>query len=227
MTGLSPWQRGPQPSSTCTRTTTPGWVATVRGHQLRAVRLDGWQQGWVLPSADASEEVTLRFVPDSSFRAGLVVGAAIALALVACVVLTLRRPRKREGVRSTVSRQHVSTPSEQQHLVSCQEQACTVHAASRPLDGGDHLLRLRRGGPRGGRRPGLCRSRAPRAAPRCAGLGRGGAEVLAGVAIAVHPGYRIGVLAGSGSYTAQALGALALAALAVSLLPSFDTTAEA
>ena len=44
--------------------------------------------------------------------------------------------------------------------------------------------------------------------------------------IAVHPGFQIGVLAGSGSYTAQALGALALAALAVSLLPSSDQTAQ-
>ena len=206
----------------------PGWVATVGGHQLRAVRLDGWQQGWVLPAADASEEVTLGFVPDSSFRAGLVAGAVIALALLAWVVLSLRRSKRRDGVRSAVSQPDGSTPSEQTHL------------APAPGDGVHPMLRL-------GLWTGaitllvfVVAGPAAVVVPVCVGLGvlarrrrdvlawvAGCAEVLAGVAIAVHPGYRIGVLAGSGSYTAQALGTLALAALAVSLLPAFDATAEA
>ena len=46
-----------------------------------------------------------------------------------------------------------------------------------------------------------------------------GAEVLAGVAIALDSGFRLGVWAGSGGYLAQALGAVALAAVALSLLP--------
>jgi len=206
----------------------PGWVATVGGHQLPAVRLDGWQQGWVLPAADASEEVTLRFYPDSSFRAGLVAGAVIALALLAWVVLTLRRPNRRDGVRSAVSRTDRSTPSERTHLATAPRGG--VHPMLRLglWTGAITLLVFVVAGP------------AAVVVPVCVGLGllarrrrdvlawvAGCAEVLAGVAIAVHPGYRIGVLAGSGSYTAQVLGALALAALAVSLLPAFDATADA
>jgi hypothetical protein len=45
------------------------------------------------------------------------------------------------------------------------------------------------------------------------------AEVLAGVVIAIDPHYRAGPWVGSGSYTAQALGGLAVAAVALSLLP--------
>ncbi len=206
----------------------PGWVATVGGHELRAVRLDGWQQGWVLPAADASEGVTLRFVPDGSFRAGLIAGAVIALALVAWAALTTRRSKNQGGLRSAMSRTDASTMSERTHFVTASGGRARRGLHNALWTVAITLIVFVVAGP------------AALFVPVCIGLGllarrhravlawvAGGAEVLAGIVIAVHPGYRMGVLIGSGSYTAQTLGALALAALAVSLLPCFDAPAEA
>ncbi len=205
----------------------PGWVATVGKHQLRGVRLDGWQQGWVLPAADASEQVTLKFVPDSSFRAGLVAGAAIALALLAWVVLTIRRRKNGDGVRSAESRLDKSTSSQGMQFLAASGAQSRRSLHNVLWTGAIMVVVFVLAGP------------AAVVVPACVVLGllarrrrgalawlAGGAVVLAGVAIAVHPGYRIGVLVGSGSYTAQALGVLALAALAVSLIPAFDKTSE-
>jgi arabinofuranan 3-O-arabinosyltransferase len=66
--------------------TNPGWVATLDGHRLQSVQVDGWQQGWVVP-AGAAGTVSLEFQPDRSFRAGLLVGgAALALLLLFLVL---------------------------------------------------------------------------------------------------------------------------------------------
>ncbi|GGR65072.1 coagulation factor 5/8 type [Nocardioides luteus] len=61
----------------------PGATATLDGETLRAQRVDGWQQGWIVP-AGASGEVRFGFAPDGAYRAGLIaggIGAAIVLAL--------------------------------------------------------------------------------------------------------------------------------------------------
>jgi arabinofuranan 3-O-arabinosyltransferase len=66
--------------------TNPGWVATLDGHRLQSVQVDGWQQGWVVP-AGAAGTVSLEFQPDRTFRAGLLVGgAALALLLLFLVL---------------------------------------------------------------------------------------------------------------------------------------------
>ncbi|HET6531894.1 MAG TPA: alpha-(1-_3)-arabinofuranosyltransferase, partial [Actinoplanes sp.] len=52
-----------------------GWTATLDGADLRAVRVDGWQQAFVVP-AGTGGEVTLRFTPDRPYRTGLAAGAA-------------------------------------------------------------------------------------------------------------------------------------------------------
>jgi arabinofuranan 3-O-arabinosyltransferase len=67
----------------------PGWTAQLAGRPLASVRIDGWQQGWVVP-AGASGAVTLTFGPATPYRAGLLLGAALALLL---LVLALARPR--------------------------------------------------------------------------------------------------------------------------------------
>jgi arabinofuranan 3-O-arabinosyltransferase len=64
-----------------------GWAATLDGRPLESLRLDGWQQGYLLP-AGAGGTVVLRFAPDTAFRWVLVLGAAAALAL--CVVAVRR-----------------------------------------------------------------------------------------------------------------------------------------
>ena len=182
----------------------------------------------MLPAADTAEEVTLRFVPDGSFRAGLVIGAAIALALLAWVLVTARRRSGDRGSeRAVESRFEGSTQGERTPLGSGPASPRRRSLEIGFLTGAMTVLVFAVAGV------------AAIAVPVCLGLWlisrrhraalawvAGCAEVLAGVAIAVHPGFQMGVLTGSGSYTAQALGALALAALAVSLLPAPDETAR-
>jgi arabinofuranan 3-O-arabinosyltransferase len=63
-----------------------GWEARLAGQRLRAVRLDGWQQGFLLP-ARAGGAIDLRFKPDRGYRASLVAGAALALVLLALTLV--------------------------------------------------------------------------------------------------------------------------------------------
>jgi arabinofuranan 3-O-arabinosyltransferase len=60
----------------------PGWRAAIDGRQLRAVRLDGWKQAWLLPAGTAGV-VTLTYPPDAVYRGAILAGlSALALALV-------------------------------------------------------------------------------------------------------------------------------------------------
>jgi arabinofuranan 3-O-arabinosyltransferase len=55
----------------------PGWVArTSTGIRLTPVAVNGWQQGWVVPSG-TSGAITLIFAPNSMYRAGLAGGLAL------------------------------------------------------------------------------------------------------------------------------------------------------
>jgi arabinofuranan 3-O-arabinosyltransferase len=65
-----------------------GWTARLDGQRLRPVRLDGWQQGFVLPSGGG--RVELVFAPDRPYRAALAVGALLALGLLALALLPVR-----------------------------------------------------------------------------------------------------------------------------------------
>jgi arabinofuranan 3-O-arabinosyltransferase len=67
----------------------PGWTAKLAGQTLRSVRMDGWQQGWIIP-AGASGSVSLTFGPATPYRAGLLLGAVLAVLL---LVLALVEPR--------------------------------------------------------------------------------------------------------------------------------------
>ncbi len=72
----------------------PGWEATVDGTALTAVRVDGWQQGWVVPEGDATE-ITLRFTPQVGYRDLLVLGLFMSgLVLAAGLVLLAVRRRR-------------------------------------------------------------------------------------------------------------------------------------
>ncbi len=55
-----------------------GWVATLDGKDLTALRLDGWRQAWVVP-AGSGGIVHLSYAPQTPFTAGLVLGALAAL----------------------------------------------------------------------------------------------------------------------------------------------------
>jgi arabinofuranan 3-O-arabinosyltransferase len=67
----------------------PGWTAQLAGRPLKSVRIDGWQQGWVVP-AGTSGPVSLTFGPATPYRAGLLLGTALAVLL---LVLALVQPR--------------------------------------------------------------------------------------------------------------------------------------
>ncbi|MDG4761466.1 alpha-(1-_3)-arabinofuranosyltransferase [Micromonospora sp. WMMD710] len=71
--------------------TNTGWQATIGGRTLAALVVDGWQQGWILP-AGASGEVLLSFTPDTTYRAGLLLGGILLLVVVLLAVLPQRKP---------------------------------------------------------------------------------------------------------------------------------------
>jgi arabinofuranan 3-O-arabinosyltransferase len=74
----------------------PGWRAVVDGRQLRAVRLDGWKQAWLLPAGTAGV-VTLTYLPNAIYQGAILVGLS-ALALVLFVAVGPRGwTRRRSG----------------------------------------------------------------------------------------------------------------------------------
>jgi arabinofuranan 3-O-arabinosyltransferase len=75
----------------------PGWRATMHGHVLRTVRIDGWQQGWIVPAGPAGT-VDLRFTPGNSYRLTLAIGLAFVLVLLMVVLGDrLRSARLKSG----------------------------------------------------------------------------------------------------------------------------------
>jgi arabinofuranan 3-O-arabinosyltransferase len=69
-----------------------GWVAELDGLPLDAVRVDGWQQGWVIPAGEGGD-ILLTFRPQAQQTAGLLAG--VGLILLALVVGLVRRPMAR------------------------------------------------------------------------------------------------------------------------------------
>ena len=61
-----------------------GWAATLNGHALRAVYLDGWQQGFVVPTG-AGGTITLSFRPAASYHLALVVSLLALVVLLGLV----------------------------------------------------------------------------------------------------------------------------------------------
>lgn len=66
----------------------PGWEASAGGSVLEAQVFDGYRQGWRTTGHDV---VTERFAPDSTYRAGLALGLATLLVLMAVLVAPARR----------------------------------------------------------------------------------------------------------------------------------------
>jgi arabinofuranan 3-O-arabinosyltransferase len=70
----------------------PGWVATLNGRELARVRVDGWQQAWLVP-AGRGGTVSMEFTPDGQYRQGLLIGGLAALVLVLSLLIPARRAR--------------------------------------------------------------------------------------------------------------------------------------
>ena len=83
----------------------PGWVATLRGRPLQAVRLDGWQQGYVLP-AGSKGVVTLTFRPVKFYHVWIILSAVGVLVLLAAAVA-----RRRRSTREPMDRPLAADPS--------------------------------------------------------------------------------------------------------------------
>jgi arabinofuranan 3-O-arabinosyltransferase len=75
----------------------PGWTATMNGHRLTPVTLDGWQQAFVLP-AGAGGTVVMTFSPATGYH-WLLAGSVFAL----CVLITAAAwpPRREPRGRAT------------------------------------------------------------------------------------------------------------------------------
>jgi arabinofuranan 3-O-arabinosyltransferase len=71
-----------------------GWEATLNGRALEPLRLEGWQQAWIVPSGEGGD-VRVRFAPDRLYRWGLFAGLAAVAGLV--VLAAVPRRRGREG----------------------------------------------------------------------------------------------------------------------------------
>ncbi|MGV0781329.1 alpha-(1-_3)-arabinofuranosyltransferase domain-containing protein [Mycolicibacterium sp. XJ775] len=69
----------------------PGWIArTADGTALKPVKINGWQQGWVIP-ADESGPVTLSFPSNRPYRIGLIGGLALLPVLALLALWPARR----------------------------------------------------------------------------------------------------------------------------------------
>lgn len=68
-----------------------GWTATLNGRSLTAVRLDGWQQAFIVP-AGRGGVISLSYSPAELYHVGLV-GSALALVVLAAVAIGCGRRR--------------------------------------------------------------------------------------------------------------------------------------
>ncbi|MEU5898309.1 alpha-(1-_3)-arabinofuranosyltransferase [Streptomyces venezuelae] len=68
-----------------------GWKATLNGKELTSVRLDGWQQGWLVPNGEGGT-VKLTYEPSQIYEIGLILAGVGVLALVALVLVRRRDP---------------------------------------------------------------------------------------------------------------------------------------
>ncbi|MGN6796274.1 MAG: hypothetical protein ACTHJW_28125, partial [Streptosporangiaceae bacterium] len=74
---------------------TAGWTAIMNGKTLRPVRLDGWQQGFVMPAGNGGI-VTLTFKPVKFYHVWIILAAAGALGLLLTAIAGRRRDKVRE-----------------------------------------------------------------------------------------------------------------------------------
>jgi arabinofuranan 3-O-arabinosyltransferase len=77
--------------------TNAGWTATLNGHQLTPVTLDGWQQAFVVP-AGAGGQIVLNYTPTTTYRWLLGASVLAILVLIAAAIWPARR-RSRPGPR--------------------------------------------------------------------------------------------------------------------------------
>ncbi len=78
-----------------------GWVASLDGESLEAIRSDGWRQGFVVPAGNGGT-VDLHYRPTTWYRGALVLGLFAALLLIGLTVVTTRRERHTSSASQTL-----------------------------------------------------------------------------------------------------------------------------
>ena len=81
----------------------PGWDAALNGHVLTPLRLDGWQQGFVVPAGPGGT-ITLSFRPAAAYHLALAVSLVAAAILLAVAAWSFTGRRRREDGRDPGSR---------------------------------------------------------------------------------------------------------------------------
>ena len=74
-----------------------GWIATYNGQKLKAVRIDGWQQGWMLPASSKAITIHLSFPPENLYMFVLLAGLLIALALILWAFWPRKKRRSKQS----------------------------------------------------------------------------------------------------------------------------------
>jgi arabinofuranan 3-O-arabinosyltransferase len=75
----------------------PGWDAALNGHVLTPLRLDGWQQGFIVPAGPGGT-ITLSFRPAAAYHLALAVSLVAAAILLAVAAWSfIGRARRGEG----------------------------------------------------------------------------------------------------------------------------------
>ncbi|MGO9856278.1 MAG: alpha-(1-_3)-arabinofuranosyltransferase family protein [Acidimicrobiales bacterium] len=82
--------RGPTTFLVVAQNYNPAWVATMNGRTLKAVELNGWEQGFVVPAGRAGA-VTLSVPADGAYRLLLVLAALLLLGLLVLAIVPLRK----------------------------------------------------------------------------------------------------------------------------------------
>ncbi|MEV7283808.1 alpha-(1-_3)-arabinofuranosyltransferase family protein [Streptomyces sp. NPDC093252] len=77
-----------------------GWNATLNGRELTPVRLDGWQQGWLVPAGEGGT-VKLSYGPATTYDAALI-GSGAGLAALIGLALWRRREPNPDAPQATV-----------------------------------------------------------------------------------------------------------------------------
>jgi arabinofuranan 3-O-arabinosyltransferase len=92
---------GPEAVLSVPENANDGWVATLNGTELHRVRVDGWQQAWLVPEGQGGT-IELKFAPDGQYRTRIAAGGLTALLLVGSLLIPVRRRRPidvRQGAR--------------------------------------------------------------------------------------------------------------------------------
>ena len=75
----------------------PGWAAALNGQELTPVRLDGWQQGFIVPTGPGGT-ITLSFRPTAAYHLALATSMlAVAILLAITAWSFIGRPRRGAG----------------------------------------------------------------------------------------------------------------------------------